>query len=101
MSEWSSSVAQVGHHGRQLQHELLAPQLPPRTRQRQHRRLEVVDPLSPQNKVLQELCFIRPGLLRHLREPFIRITLQEQNARTASTVAVRAFVFEEISLLEI
>ena len=42
---------------------LLAPQLPPGTRRKRHRRLEVVDRLSPQNQVLQELCFIRPGLL--------------------------------------
>ena len=39
---------------------LLAPQIPPGTRWRFQGRLEVVDRLSPQNQVLEKLCFIRP-----------------------------------------
>ena len=73
-----SDVAQVGHDGGQLRLTLLlAPQLPLGTRRRQHRRLEVVDHLSTQNQVLQELCFIRPGLLGHVRKPFIPVVAQE------------------------
>ena len=44
------------------------------------RRLEVIDRFSPQNQVLQELYFIRPGLLGHVRKPFIRVAPQEHDA---------------------
>ena len=81
MSEGSSSSAQVGHDGRQIRLRILAPQLPPRTRRRQHRQLEVINRLSPQNQVLQELCFTRPRLGGHVRKPFIHVAIQE-DART-------------------
>ena len=30
--------------------------------------------------MLEKLCFIRPGLLGHVRKPFIRIAPQQQDA---------------------
>ena len=78
-SKWSSDVAQVGHDGGHLRNRLLAPKLPPRTRRRRHRRLEVPDQLGPQNQVLQELTTIGPRLLGHVRKPFIRFVSQEHH----------------------
>ena len=76
-SELSSDVAQIGHDGGQLGRRILPPQLPPRTRRERQRRLEVIDRLCPQNQVLQELCFIRPRLLGHVRKPLIHVAVQE------------------------
>ena len=57
-----------------------------RTRCRQHRRLEVVDRLSPQNQVLQELCFISHRLLDNVRKSFIPIVAQEHGPLQKGTV---------------
>ena len=42
-----------------------------------HNLLEIPDRLSPQNQVLQELTPVCPGLLGHVRKPFIRVAVQE------------------------
>ena len=49
--------------------------------------LEVPDCLGPQEQMLQELAPIRPGMFGHLREPFIRITLQEHDTLQELTKA--------------
>ena len=79
MSEWSNSIAQVGHDGRQLRLRILAPQLPPRTRPGRQGRLEVIDRLSPQNQVLQELARTNLSVSRAERK---HATGAEQNCTT-------------------
>ena len=74
----SSDIAQIGHNGRQLRSRLLTTRLPPGTRGRHHRRLEVPDRLGPQNQVLQEhdtLQELTKDLNKsgRVRKPFMRL----------------------------
>ena len=50
--------------------------------------------IGPQEQMLQELAPIRPGMLGHVRKPFIRVATQEHDPLQKETVRGRSWLPE-------
>ena len=99
MPNGQAALRWSAHNGRQLNLGILPPQLPPGTRWGWHRWLELPDCLGPQEQMLQELAPIRPGMLGHVRKPFIRVISPRtrptpKGNRAGKVLASRAEVYK-------